>query len=143
MVLGLKFSLTTSAVAINLCINSIPSGVFISTAMLFLLRLNIGKKPAPDPNKFLVLSPSIGSTLITSAPKSAKIIPQVGPITIWVNSTTRMPSYGSPLLLFMHHSIDLPEQILSECRLAEPCHKGIHLERQPVTVYVPRIADPN
>src|SRR5690606_4700349 len=65
-----------------------------SSTMLFLFRLNIGKKPAPDPNSLRVESPPGGSTLITSAPKSANNMPQVGPITIWVNSTTRMPSYG-------------------------------------------------
>ena len=60
--------------------------------MLFLLRLNIGKKPAPAPSSVRVRSPSIGSTLITSAPRSASTMPQVGPITMWVNSTTRRPA---------------------------------------------------
>ena len=143
MVLGLKFSLTTSAVAINLRINSIPSGVFISTAILFLLRLNMGKKPAPEPIKFLVLSPSIGSTLITSAPKSAKIIPQVGPITICVNSTTRIPSYGSPFLLLMRDSIDLLAQTPWGFLPQGPCRIWIRLVRQPVEVYVPRTVSPN
>ena len=63
-------------------------------AMLFLLRLNIGKKPAPAPSSRRVLSPWIGSTLITSAPRSASIIPHVGPITMCVNSTTRNPASG-------------------------------------------------
>ena len=62
--------------------------------MLFLLRLNIGKKPAPAPSSRRVRSPSIGSTLITSAPMSASIMPQVGPITMCVNSTTRRPASG-------------------------------------------------
>src|SRR5689334_25323998 len=65
--------------------------------MLFLLRLNMGKKPAPEPSSLRVLSPATGSTLITSAPRSASTMPQVGPITMWVNSTTRTPSYGSGL----------------------------------------------
>src|SRR5205823_7803082 len=67
--------------------------------MLFLLRLNIGKKPAPAPSSRRVLSPWIGSTLITSAPRSASTIPQVGPITMWVNSTTRRPASGCGALL--------------------------------------------
>src|SRR5829696_9769675 len=62
--------------------------------MLFLLRLNMGKKPAPAPRRRRVRSPSIGSTLITSAPRSASTMPQVGPITMWVNSTTRRPFRG-------------------------------------------------
>ena len=60
--------------------------------MLFLLRLNIGKKPAPAPSRRRVWSPSIGSILITSAPRSASTMPQVGPITMCVNSMTRRPS---------------------------------------------------
>ena len=63
---------------------------------LFLLRLNERKKPMPRPGSFLVLSPPGGSTLITSAPRSARIIPHVGPITMCVNSTTRIPSSGRP-----------------------------------------------
>ena len=62
--------------------------------MLFLLRLNIGKKPAPAPSRRRVRSPSIGSTLITSAPMSASIMPHVGPMTMCVNSTTRSPASG-------------------------------------------------
>jgi hypothetical protein len=60
--------------------------------MLFLLRLKVGKKPEPEPSSRRVLSPSMGSTLITSAPRSASSMPQVGPMTMWVNSTTRMPA---------------------------------------------------
>src|SRR5438045_3305952 len=52
------------------------------------------KKPAPDPIRLRVLSPPGGSTLITSAPRSPRIMPQVGPITMWENSTTRMPVSG-------------------------------------------------
>ena len=44
-----------------------------------------------------VLSPAGGSTLITSAPSCARIMPQVGPITIWVISTTLTPSSGNPV----------------------------------------------
>ena len=92
MVPGLKFSLATSAVASRRSAASMPSGFFRSSAMLFLLRLKVGKKPAPEPSRRRVASPSIGSILITSAPRSASTMPQVGPITMWVNSTTRMPA---------------------------------------------------
>jgi hypothetical protein len=60
--------------------------------MLFLLRLNIGKNPEPEPISLRVLSPARGSILMTSAPRSASSMPQVGPITMCVNSTTRMPA---------------------------------------------------
>jgi hypothetical protein len=92
MVPGLKFSLTMSAVAISRSAASTPSGCFRSSAMLFLLRLKVGKKPEPEPSRRRVLSPSMGSTLMTSAPRSASSRPQVGPMTMWVNSTTRMPA---------------------------------------------------
>ena len=50
------------------------------------------KKPAPKPPSRRVLSPfGAGSTLITSAPNSAKINPAVGPMTVWVNSKTLTP----------------------------------------------------
>ncbi len=44
-----------------------------------------------------VLSPCGGSTLITSAPSWARIMPQVGPITMWVISMTRTPASGNPV----------------------------------------------
>ena len=50
-----------------------------------------GKSTEPAPSSRRVPSPSTGSTLITSAPRSARIMPQVGPMTMWVNSTTRSP----------------------------------------------------
>src|SRR5437016_10028167 len=72
-----------------------PSGRARSTARLFLLRLNTGKKPAPAASSRRVLSPRSGSTLTTSAPRSASTRPQEGPITMCANSTTRTPSSGS------------------------------------------------
>src|SRR4051812_21370546 len=69
-----------------------PSACLRSTARLFLLRLKTGKNPAPAASRRRVLSPSSGSTLITSAPRSARARPQVGPITMCANSTTRTPS---------------------------------------------------
>ena len=73
-----------------------PSGDSRSSVTLFLLRLNAAKKPAPALDEVArgVALPS-GSTLITSAPRSASTSPQAGPITMWENSTTRMPSRGS------------------------------------------------
>ena len=53
-----------------------------STAMLFLFRLNARKNPAPAPSNRRVLSPLGGSTLITSAPRSARISPHAGPMTM-------------------------------------------------------------
>src|SRR4051795_3283932 len=69
-----------------------PADCLRSTARLFLLRLNTGKKPAPACSRRRVLSPSSGSTLMTSAPRSASASPQEGPITMCANSTTRTPS---------------------------------------------------
>src|SRR3954469_11860947 len=99
MLPGLKFSATTSAVAHSLRASAAPSGLRRSTPMLFLFRLNMGKKPAPAPSSRREWSPSIGSSLITSAPRSASTMPQVGPITMWVNSTTRRPFSGWGVLL--------------------------------------------
>src|SRR3954468_14571747 len=69
-----------------------PSTCLRSTARLFLLRLKTGKKPTPAASSRRVLSPSSGSTLITSAPRSASMSPHDGPITMCANSTTRTPS---------------------------------------------------
>ena len=91
---GLKFSATTSALTASCRATAAPAGLCRSIWMLFLLRLNIGKKPMPAPSSVRVRSPSIGSTLITSAPRSASTMPQVGPITMWVNSTTFSPANG-------------------------------------------------
>ena len=74
--------------------SSSPAVLRRSSAMLFLLRLNMGKNPAPAPSRWRVRSPSTGSTLMTSAPRSASTMPQVGPMTMWVNSTTRSPARG-------------------------------------------------
>src|SRR6185369_4697581 len=58
------------------------------------------KKPAPKPPSPRVWSPlGAGSTLITSAPSSAKISPAVGPITVWVNSRTLSPASGNALMI--------------------------------------------
>src|SRR5688572_11772601 len=92
---GRKFSVSTSAFFSSLRTSSRPSGFCRSTARLFLLRLNTGKNPAPAASRRRVLSPASGSTLITSAPRSASTSPQEGPITMCANSTTRTSSSGS------------------------------------------------
>src|SRR5919197_686545 len=89
---GRKFSVSTSLRSMSFSTRERPSGCLRSTAKLFLLRLNTGKKPAPACSRRRVLSPSSGSTLITSAPRSASMRPQEGPITMCANSTTRTPS---------------------------------------------------
>src|SRR5581483_7042561 len=89
---GRKFSVSTSLRSSSRSTSSRPSGCFRSTAKLFLLRLKTGKKPAPACSRRRVLSPSSGSTLITSAPRSASASPHEGPITMCANSTTRTPS---------------------------------------------------
>src|SRR3954468_22312348 len=89
---GRKFSVRTSLRSSSRSTSSRPSACLRSTAKLFLLRLNTGKKPAPACSRRRVLSPSSGSTLITSAPRSASASPQEGPITMCANSTTRTPS---------------------------------------------------
>src|SRR5688572_13088866 len=92
---GRKFSVSTSAFTRSFRTSSRPSGFCRSTARLFLLRLNTGKNPAPAASRRRVLSPASGSTLITSAPRSASTSPQEGPITMCANSTTRTSSSGS------------------------------------------------
>src|SRR3954469_8655621 len=62
---------------------------------LRLLRLNTGKGAEPKPTFARVRSPSGGSTLITSAPRSASTSEHDGPITVWPSSRTRMPASGS------------------------------------------------
>src|SRR4051794_32319218 len=90
-----------SAVAIRRCRRARSCLSERSIETLFLLRLNMRKNPAPEPIRLRVLSPPGGSILITSAPRSPRIMPQVGPITMWENSTTRMPESGrlAPLLV--------------------------------------------
>ena len=46
------------------------------------------------PGSRRVVSPPMGSTLITSAPRSARMRPALGPMMAWQNSSTRMPARG-------------------------------------------------
>src|SRR5690606_21007569 len=81
----------------------LPSGCFRSSAMARLLRLSI-RKGAETPlirgSRYWRESspPLIFSTLITSAPMSASIMPQVGPAMICASSMTRIPA-SAPLAL--------------------------------------------
>src|SRR5215210_6683510 len=83
-----------SAEAISASTRARSAGSARSATTLLLLRLNTRKNPAPEPIIVRVLSPPGGSTLITSAPRSPRIMPQVGPMIMWENSTTRMPESG-------------------------------------------------
>ncbi len=92
-----KFSRNTSALSSSRCMVSRSSVLARSSTTLRLPRLNSGKNEVPMPPRMRVLSPAGGSTLITSAPSWARIMPQVGPITMWVISMTLTPSSGSPV----------------------------------------------
>src|SRR5450756_831673 len=75
---------------------ALPASVLMSMEMLRLLRLKTGNSADPKPTLARVRSPSGGSTLMTSAPRSASTMLHDGPITVWPNSSTRMPESGSP-----------------------------------------------
>lgn len=81
--------------------------LFLRLSVIDLLLLLQHRNESVIPLTFLptclINSPSIGSTLITSAPWSPKIIVAVGPDTIAVKSTTLIPDKG-PLFL-IHHSL--------------------------------------
>src|SRR6478752_7292692 len=75
-----------------------PASLRRSNTTLRLPRLTLTNTPlipGSGPTEMnRVLSPSGGSTLITSAPMSAMICVQYGPITMAVRSTTRTPCSG-------------------------------------------------
>src|SRR3990170_2820970 len=93
--------MNTSAVSISARIAVLPGSVCRSRTMLRLPRLtftNTPLIPGAGPTEMnRVLSPCGGSTLITSAPMSAMICVQYGPITIAVRSTTHTPRNGPAL----------------------------------------------
>src|SRR6476660_9546468 len=88
----------TSASRMSALIAVLPSSVRKSNTTLRLPRFTFTKTPlipgAGPTEIYRVLSPSGGSILITSAPMSAMIWVQYGPITIAVRSTTRTPTSG-------------------------------------------------
>ena len=88
----------TSAVSTRRRIASRAAGFFRSIARLRLLRLRLAKyAPIPgvrDGPIRRVESPSVVSTLMTSAPMSPSVWEQNGPSTTVVMSMTRMPESG-------------------------------------------------
>src|SRR6267142_5746564 len=76
----------------------LPASDRRSRTTLRLPRFTLTKTPlipgAGPTEMYRVLSPSGGSTLITSAPMSAMTWVQYGPMTIAVRSTTRRPASG-------------------------------------------------
>src|SRR5207237_7264377 len=89
---GRKPSTTTSALATSLATTPAASACLRSSEMLRLLRFSVsnctGTYERPG-------SPRGGSTLITSAPRSASIDEANGPGTNIEKSTTWMPASGS------------------------------------------------
>src|SRR5262245_44338620 len=98
MVPGRKFSSTTSAFAMRRRRMAWPSGAFIFSVRLFLLRFTDMKYVASPPVKGgqpRVSSPLPGSsTLMTSAPMSPSDMEQNGPASTRVRSMTRTPASG-------------------------------------------------
>src|SRR5579872_6456204 len=82
---------TMSAVATSSSARRRPSGCLRSRAMSRFPRW----QPMNDPMTLdLMPSPRVGSTLMTSAPRSASSIGPNGPARYWPKSRTRMPSNG-------------------------------------------------
>src|ERR1700757_4274777 len=90
--------MNTSAVSTSPRSACVPASVCRSSTTLRLPRLTLTNTPlmpgAGPTEMYRVLSPCGGSTLITSAPMSAMICVQYGPITIAVRSITRTPVSG-------------------------------------------------
>ena len=87
------------------------------------------KKPAPNPLSLRVRSPSTGSTLITSAPRSARIMPHDGPRIVCVSSTTRTPLRGGAMEeVMIFHSVG--EDLRPSASLVSDVYYGnIHRDR--------------
>src|SRR5918912_3494694 len=101
---GLKFSTTTSAPEMRRRARSCPSSSRKFRVTDFLLRAMMGhQRVRPSlrclPHSRMGSPLPGGSTLMTSAPKSARSWPQKGPASKLPISTTRTPSRGrAPLL---------------------------------------------
>ena len=95
---GRKFSMRTSASRIRVVRAAAPSGLFRSSATLFLLRLRPRKNvlhPSHNGAHARVSSPRVGSSILsTSAPMSPRSMAQNGPARTRVKSTTLSPSRG-------------------------------------------------
>ena len=99
---GRTLETKTSAVFTNRRTASAPAGFFKSRQIERLLRLKFKNFPGmpglrPPLARFRSKSPEGGSTLITSAPWSASVRVQMGPITTDVRSIMRIPSREPPL----------------------------------------------
>src|ERR671917_2875294 len=99
MVPGRKFSTRTSALARSLRASSCPSFSRRFSVTDFLLRAMIGhQRVRPSlrwrPHSRIGSPLPGGSSLMTSAPKSARSWPQKGPASRLPISTTRTPSRG-------------------------------------------------
>src|SRR3954454_11096958 len=122
----------------------LPTSERKSSTTLRLPRLTFTKTPlipgAGPTEMNRVLSPSGGSILITSAPISAMICVQYGPITIAVRSTTHTPASG-PLCMLHRHSEAVPDVITVPVghhredhrlgRVANRCDVFAHLRDRP------------
>src|SRR3954465_4679373 len=96
---GPKFSTSTSARSAKRRRTLAPPGFFRSTTMPRLLRFIIRKEAASLPIRGGIMRrvsspPGFFSTLITSAPMSARMSVQVGPAMTWVRSSTLRPASG-------------------------------------------------
>ena len=107
---------------------STPSGDFKSSVTDFLPRLNSWKFSASPwrksgPIRRASSPPSGFSTLITSAPRSAKIAPAKGPASTWPSSTTRTPD-NTPVIA-IQSLIRAPGASISRSRLpgSAPDHR--------------------
>src|SRR3984893_15571027 len=100
---GLKFSTSTSDLAISSLNSSLPLPVFKFSVRLRLLALNSrNKRLSLSWSRMFrrAMSPPFGSSsLITSAPRNPSICAQAGPAWLWVMSITRMPDSALSMLV--------------------------------------------
>src|SRR5215467_612957 len=92
---GRKFSTRTSERSASRATRARPASFLRSTARLRLFRWIIAngrERPVPSPMRARMGSPPSGSTLITSAPRSERIVVQYGPARAAVTSSTRTPA---------------------------------------------------
>jgi hypothetical protein len=94
---GRKFSSTTSRRADQLQRRRMPSGELMSRHDALLVAVERAEEADAQARQLARLVAAGRLDLDDLAPRSARIIPQVGPMTMWVNSTTRTPSSGRPV----------------------------------------------
>src|ERR1700730_5846469 len=90
--------MSASAASLSTCARAVAS--LKSTTTLCLLRLSPAKLALIPANegapKARIQSPSGGSILVTSAPRSARCVVARGPASPWVKSRTLIPANGPP-----------------------------------------------